>query len=125
MSLESMLTAGAAAVEFGVPTACLWVWFKRPAWRPRVVVVLGAVAPWICLFAAVAAAGLATRTTDSLWAVFAMWGVSFILYIASLAIAILLAWMPRPTLLPWRAVAGALPTLAIIGAVALDLPRLM
>ena len=111
-----MLTVGAAAVELGVPAACLLGWVRRPEWRPKIVVALGAVAPWMCLYAATLATWLVTQTREGLWAVLAMWVMSFFLYVPTLVVATLLAWVPRPRALAWRAIGGMLATLAIIGA---------
>jgi hypothetical protein len=117
MSLDLMLPLGAAAVELGIPVGCLWAWTRRPSWRPALAVLLGAATPWVLLYAAVACTWLTHPSKENLWAVLAMWIMSFLFYVCNLGVATVLAGFQAPRRLAWRAAMGAVPALAV-GAVA-------
>ena len=117
MSTDTLLTLAAAAVELGVPAFCLVAWTRRPHWRPQLAVILGAAVPWLLLYLAIFASWALLPTRERLWPLLAIWIMSFVLYAGNLGIAAVLAGMPSPTRLRWRAALGASPALAV-GSVA-------
>ena len=79
---ETAMNIGVIALEIGLPVGLLVLVALRPAVRPRVAVILGALFPALCLYAAIAASFLISRGKSDIFAFYAMWVMTFAPYVA-------------------------------------------
>jgi hypothetical protein len=101
------LTVGAAAIELGVPLVLVVLFWRRPQSRRKLAVVLGGVTLPLVVYGCIAI-GLPIDPTDpgNRWASRAMWVMSFLPYLALLAVAFGMSFMPRPSNLAARYLIG-------------------
>jgi hypothetical protein len=79
---ETSINVGAIALELGLPVGLLVLLVLRPAVRPRVAVILGAVFPALFLYGAIAVSYLISRGKSDIFAFYAMWVMTFAPYVA-------------------------------------------
>ena len=106
--MDQLLTVAAASIEFGVP-ACLAVsCVRQPQFRQRTIVVLGATTPLLLAYIYITVSYLfaAKPGQDDLFAVHAVWIMSFAAFLASVALGAVVALSPRPTFLVSRFLVG-------------------
>jgi len=111
---DMLLTIGAMALELGVPAACIALFRSRPATRPRVVVVLGAAAPWLLFYGSVLVGLALGPASGARWAAAAMWAMSFIPYAVWVGAGIAASFAPRPRHLALRFLAGVVPPVGLV-----------
>ena len=95
---ETEILWRALSLELGVPTAAIMVMLRAPRLRKFVIVVLGAVTPFLLLYGAVAIAFLLNSSDrGNIFAFYAMSVMSFFAYAAILVGGIALAFVPKPS----------------------------
>lgn len=104
--MEAVLTAVCVAIEIGTPVAMGWAWRTRAHLRPRLAVVLGAIAPLLVLQAGVVVAWLADPAGAGRWSMGAVWIVTCVSYLVCLVLGVALAQVRRPRPLAARALLG-------------------
>ena len=95
---DGMLATGAGLVEFGFLAALIWVARRSERWRPKAVVVLGALTPLILLYAmawlySILVSGLDKIGLLYLWAAL---GVGFLFYGATAMLGLAASFIDRP-----------------------------
>ena len=103
---EQQLNAGAILIELGALVAILAVWVRSPESRPRLSVLLGALAPLLFAYGYVAVRYVALAGTDYDWAFHAMWLMSFWPYIGCVIIGIAVSLVKKPINLAARFLMG-------------------
>lgn len=92
---DHSLTIASALFELSVPVAIAIAFVRVPATRKPVAVVLGAITPLVAAYACVAL-GYLLAPQENVWAVGAMWVISFVPFLACAVIGALLAFIDRP-----------------------------
>lgn len=104
---EEALTIAAVAVELGIPLVATLLFWRRPALRPRLVVILGAITPVLIFYAAITVSFLIdSDDPGNRFAFFAAWIMSFFVYFAILVAGLLLSIVPKPIHLGGRYALG-------------------
>ena len=93
---ETSMNIGAIALELGLPVGLLVLAALKPAARPRVVVIVGALFPALCLYAAIAVSFLISRGKSDIFAFYAMWIMTFAPYVAVALGGIALSFLRWP-----------------------------
>ena len=93
---DSQLTIGAMAFEIGIPTVLLFALFVAPKFRPMCYSVLGALTPLLFTYVSAVVSTWNVTNPDEIWAVEALWIMSFAPYIVAMVIGILLGLVPKP-----------------------------
>ena len=110
---------GSLAVEIGVPILLLVIALKCPRLRSQAVTVLGAVLPFIVLYAITIVGevvqGISPESLEPRFPVLAIFGMSFIAYCLAVVMGGLLSFLPWPNSLPARCFLGACSGMLIIG----------
>jgi hypothetical protein len=99
------LSVLAALFELGIPAALIVMFVRSPRSRRWAVVLLGGLLPWVCLYIY----GYISHLVDpvhSNFGFYAMWVMSFFLYVVSLLVCLALSLVPRPRHLLVRFVAS-------------------
>lgn len=105
---DGMLATGAGLVECGVSAALILVVRRSERWRPKAVVILGALTPLFLLYAvaclySIFVSGLDKTGLVYLWAVFA---VGFVFYAATALLGFAASFLDRPVSLWLRFALG-------------------
>lgn len=95
---DGMLATGAGLVEFGLLAALVWLAGRSERWRPKAVVVLGALTPLFLLYAvawlySIFGSGLDKMGLIYLWAALA---VGFVFYGATALLGLAASFIDRP-----------------------------
>jgi len=123
---ETSMTIAAIALEFGLPVGLFVLAALRPTVRPRVVVILGALFPALCLYGVIAASFLISRGKSDVFSFYAMWVMTFVPYVAIALGGFALSFLRWPRSVLARFGLGVLSTPAAyfaFVAVAALLPR--
>lgn len=91
---DSLLTAGSAFIEIGVFAATLVAWQRAPFARPRLAVLLGALAPLMLFYASLTLTHFFLR--EEAWAWGAVWIMTALPYLACLSGGVLISLLPHP-----------------------------
>jgi len=110
MDIEGLVfIVTAILIELGLPIVLLVLCFKTPSKRPFLVPILSATVPFIIGYAYTIIGHILKPTSDTYWAVSAMWEMSFFLYVATVILSMIVSFlMPRKTNLLIRAILGAI-----------------
>ncbi|MET3653927.1 hypothetical protein ABIC75_003665 [Dyella japonica] len=95
---DGMLVAGAGLAEFGLPAALIWSVKASERWRPKAVVVLGALTPLFLIYAtacfySIFVSGL--NKTDLVYLLAAL-PVGFVFYAATVLLGAAAAFIRKP-----------------------------
>jgi hypothetical protein len=93
---ETLMNIGAVTVELGLPAGLLILMALKPGIRPRAVVMLGAIFPLLCLYAVVAASYLSSGGTADIFSFYAMWIMTFAVYVAVAVGGLAVSFFRRP-----------------------------
>lgn len=104
---ETYLTLGAAAFELGVPVAAVVALVFAPRMRKFAAVLLGVVTPLLLVYAvAVGSYFFASAEPSSRFSFYAVWVMSFVVYLALVLVGVALAFIPKPSNLYGRYFVG-------------------
>lgn len=104
---EMEMTWGAMLVELGIPVLIVIGLALRPRCRRYLVVLLGAIAPALLVYAWIAVAYVVGPTSKTaIFAFHAMWVMSFAVYAAIVMVGCALACLPQPRKLYLRYLMG-------------------
>lgn len=114
---ERLLTAGAILIEFGLPLWLCLLMRRRPAVRPKAVVVLGALFPLLAIYAWLVAAYCFTPDDPGArFAIFAAWVMTFIAYVGAALVGFALSFLRKPGKL-WARFAMGLASVLVVAMV--------
>ncbi len=100
----------AASFELGVPITLALIAALRPTLRKWIVVVLGSITPLLLFYVVTGIRYFAFTDTGAALAFEPMWAMSFVPYIACLAIGCAIAMVRVPRGLSARYILGLIPT---------------
>jgi hypothetical protein len=110
---DETLTIAAVVIELGVPLVALFLYWRLPAYRPKLIVVLAGLTPALVFYVAVTVAYVANPTEpNNRFAFFAGWFMTLAAYMAVLVVGIALSFLPKPSHLFARYLLGLLPSIA-------------
>jgi hypothetical protein len=116
---ETSMSLTAIAVELGLPMALLAIMVVRPATLPKAIVILGAVFPLLCFYAAATISHLLGWETSS-FAFYAMWAMTLFWYVVLAFVGLALSFLGWPSVSWARFGIGILSTpLTYIGVMLL------
>jgi hypothetical protein len=117
---ENVLTAGAVVVELGLPIVLLGLNKRSHQAKAKAVVILGALAPLLVVYAVISVAHLISpRGKSDVFASFAIWVVSFPFYVASASIGVAVSFLKWPAGMRARFALGLASTPVAYGAILL------
>lgn len=93
---ETQMNVGAIVVELGLPLALIVLMTLNPKATPRAIVILGAVFPALCLYVAVTISYLVSGGQSDIFAFFAMWVMTFAVYVAAALGGLAMSFVRRP-----------------------------
>ncbi len=102
---ELQLTIVAFLIELGVPLILFLLVIRTPKYRKRLIVPLGSTLPFLFVYVSIAITYM-FYPADNLFAISAVWIMSFGLYIVTVIIAFLLSFIPKPSNLAIRLFSG-------------------
>jgi len=114
---DTIRTIIAATLEIGTPVGLLLAYKFLPGWRKRLIVILGSLTP---ISATLTYVGLAYllgngKDPDAEWAFGAMWVMSFVVFVLSVLIGVILALLKKPVGLIKRYFLGLIVPLIFAG----------
>lgn len=114
---DRVLTQIALVIELGLPIFLVFGIAFRPAKARRLLIILGAVTPWLFLYMFVAVGFWTDGRQNDRFAFYAMWIMTLIPYLACAALGYVVSWFVFPVRAIWSYAVGlAVPAIILIGA---------
>jgi len=114
---DALLTVATISIEIGTLVGALVAWMRMPKARPRLAVFLGALAPLFLVYVYVVVERQFSTRTDVEWAFYAMWIMTFWLYLACAIIGVCLLFLKRPVGLVARFFVGLAAPVCVVAFV--------
>lgn len=96
MTEEVAMSIGAIVIELGLPVALLALAMFSLRLRPKAVVMLGALSPMLCVYGAIGFGYLFSWKNADIFALYAMWVMTFAVYIGIALGGLAASFLTRP-----------------------------